>query len=242
MLKCNMTQTSPDKKISIILPAHNEEANIESAVRDIFDYVKGKGWEFEVIIVDDGSNDRTSEIVKALCETRDNLRLIVQERNYGYGRAIMVGFDAAKFDLLFFTDSDRQFNIESLGDMIDKVEDADIIVGYRMNRQDPPMRLFLSWGFNVLARFLFDINVRDIDCAFKIFHKRIFDKIKVQSTRFFFNTEVLAKARYLGYSIVEVGVPHFPRQAGSSSVSMRYIPITIHELIRIHNSIKKLKK
>ncbi|MGC2423998.1 MAG: glycosyltransferase family 2 protein [Nitrospirota bacterium] len=231
-----------DTKISIILPAYNEEANIESAVKDIFNYMDGKGWDFEVIVVDDGSKDLTSEIVNRLRIEYKELNLIAHERNLGYGKSIMDGFNAAKNDLLFFTDSDRQFKIESIGDMIELTGEADIVVGYRINRQDPLIRLLLSWGFNIIVRFLFDINVRDIDCAFKIFHKRIFDKVKVETTQFFFNTEVLAKAKYFGYSIKEVGVPHFPRQAGSSSVSPKYIPITVHELQRIRKSIKNLTK
>ncbi len=231
-----------DKKISIVLPAYNEESNIEAAIRDIFNYVDSKGWGVEVIVVDDGSKDRTSEIVDSLCIDYKELKLISHGRNIGYGRAIADGFNAAKYDLLFFTDSDRQFSIESIENMIGLAEESDIIVGYRMNRQDPLIRRLLSWGFNILARLIFDIKVRDIDCAFKIFNKSIFDRVKVESKRFFFNTEVLAKARYLGYSIKEVGIPHFPRRAGNSSVSLKYIPITVHELLRIRKSIKKIKK
>ena len=125
---------------------------------------------------------------------------------------------------------------------IAKTQVVDLVIGYRLKRKDPFLRKFLSWGYNTLASFLFDLNVKDIDCAFKLFRKDIFKKIKIESKSFFFNTEILAKARFLDFNIIEVGVPHFPRTAGKSTVSFKYIPLTIKELVRIWLSLQKLKR
>ncbi|MEE9193578.1 MAG: hypothetical protein V3U21_03490, partial [Thermodesulfobacteriota bacterium] len=118
---------------------------------------------------------------------------------------------------------------------------VEIIIGYRLKRKDPFIRRFLSWGYNSLVGYLFDLNVKDIDCAFKIFRKDIFSKIDIESSNFFINTEILSKARHFGFNVLEVGVPHFPRTAGKTTVTLRHIPLTLIELYRIYKRIKKLK-
>ena len=123
-----------------------------------------------------------------------------------------------------------------------KTDAVEIIIGYRIKRKDPFLRRFLSWGYNSLVGYLFDLNVKDIDCAFKIFRKDIFSKIEIESKNFFVNTEVLAKAMYFGFNVLEVGVPHFPRTAGKTTVTLKHIPLTLIELYRIFKSIKRLKK
>ena len=142
--------------------------------------------------------------------------------------------------------------IKSAHDQFDKAADlaestaktgvVDLVIGYRVRRKDNFLRKVFSWGYNTLANFLFDLNVKDIDCAFKLFRRDIFKKIEIESKSFFFNTEILAKARFFNYNIIEVGVPHFPRTAGKSTVRFIHIPLTIKELIRIRGSLQRLKK
>jgi len=121
------------------------------------------------------------------------------------------------------------------------VDEYDIVVGFRKNRQDSIKRKILSLGYNMLVSLIFDLNIRDIDCAFKIFRKSIFERIDINSNRFFVNTEILAKARKLGCSVKEVGVTHFPRLEGSSKVGFKDIHWTLKEMKRIYGYIKKLK-
>ena len=230
--------------ISIILPAFNEKANIRHAVFDILDYMNRLEIAFEIIVVDDGSCDGMFDVVKAVSDANERVKCVRHPKNEGYGRAIRDGIRASNFDLVFFTDSDRQFDIKGLDIMLPLMYTGavDVIVGYRLDRKDPRIRKFLSWGFNTLAGFLFDLNVKDIDCAFKLFRKDIFRKIEIESSNFFVNTEILAKARFLGLEILEVGVAHFPRAAGKSTVSFKYIPITLRELYRIRKELQKMKK
>lgn len=234
----------PKKGISIVLPAYNEEKNLQEAVKDALKFLQTVKDPWEIIIVNDGSVDRTGELAEKLSRSQPRVKVIQHNKNRGYGRSLSDGFAASTYDYVFFTDSDRQFDLNALKIMwpLAKTGVVDLIIGYRLNRQDPFIRKFLSRCYNLLADFLFGLDVRDIDCAFKIFNKKIFKKIKIESDNFFVNTEILAKARHFKFNILEVGVPHFPRKAGESSVSFKYIPLTIKELVRIKMSLNKLKK
>jgi len=228
--------------ISIILPALNEEGNIEAAIQDIQSYFHSREEKYELIVIDDGSTDSTGEIAERLAKENGSVRVIHHSINKGYGSALKEGFESSKYKYVFFTDSDRQFDIKGLDILLPliKTDAVEIIIGYRLKRKDPFIRRFLSWGYNSLVGYLFDLNVKDIDCAFKIFRKDIFSKIKIESKDFFVNTEILAKARYYGFNVLEVGVPHFPRTAGKTTVTLKHIPMTLIELYRINKSIKKL--
>ncbi len=228
--------------ISIILPALNEEENIGAAIQDIQSYFLSRKEMYEIIVINDGSTDSTGEIAEGLAKENGSIRVVHHPTNKGYGSALKRGFDISKYKYVFFTDSDRQFDVKGLDILLPliKTDAVEIIIGYRLKRKDPFARRFLSWGYNSLVGYLFDLNVKDIDCAFKIFRKDIFSKIKIESKNFFVNTEILAKARYYGFNVLEVGVPHFPRTAGKTTVSLKHIPMTLIELYRINKSIKKL--
>jgi glycosyltransferase involved in cell wall biosynthesis len=230
--------------ISIILPAYNEEANLRAALNDALSYLKTLKDPWEIIVVDDGSSDDTGKIAADFAKHHRRIKIISHQRNMGYGRSLSDGFLASNYNFVFFTDSDRQFDLKALDIMwpVAKTGVIDLVIGYRLNRKDPWIRRFLSRCYNILADILFDLDVKDIDCAFKIFKKEIFEKIKIESDNFFVNTEILAKARYFRYKILEVGVTHFPRKAGKSTVSFKYVPLTIRELIRIKKNLRNLKK
>ena len=177
-----------------------------------------------------------------MAKENGSVRVVHHPTNKGYGSALKRGFDISRYKYVFFTDSDRQFDVKGLDILLPliKTDAVEIIIGYRLKRKDPFIRRFLSWGYNSLVGYLFDLNVKDIDCAFKIFRRDIFSKIKIESRNFFVNTEILAKARHYGFNILEVGVPHFPRTAGKTTVTLKQIPMTLIELYRINKSIKKL--
>lgn len=230
--------------ISIILPALNEEENIEAAIHDIITYFDSGEEKYEVIVINDGSTDSTGDIADRMTREDNSVRVVHHSVNKGYGSALKRGFDISRYKYVFFTDSDRQFDVKGLDILLPliKTDAVEIIIGYRLKRKDPFTRRFLSWGYNSLVGYLFDLNVKDIDCAFKIFRKDIFSKIEIESKNFFVNTEILAKARHFGFNILEVGVSHFPRTAGKTTVSLKHIPLTLIELYRISKEIKKLKK
>lgn len=231
-----------EKNISVVFPTYNEEENIEVCVRVAHCILKELVKDFEIIIVSDGSTDGTARVCKDLEKQLDRIRLIIKEKNDGYGYALRDGFKAAKFDLIFFSDSDRQFDIMNLKDLLTYIDDYDIVAGFRKNRQDSWKRKFLSWGYNKLCGVIFNLDVKDIDCAFKLFKKRVFDNIQIESRQFFVNTEILSKAKASGFKIREVGVTHFPRVDGISKVGFVHIPKTLGEMARIYKSIEAHKK
>ncbi|HXG95463.1 MAG TPA: glycosyltransferase family 2 protein [Blastocatellia bacterium] len=221
--------------ISAVLPAFNEEENIETATTRMCDVLRSLNLrDWEVIVVNDGSIDRTGEIAARLAaQDSEHIRVFHHNPNKGYAEALKTGFTNARHQLIFYTDSDNQFDVREIVNLLPLIEDADIVCGFRIYRFDPLTRLVLSWGFNLLVRIIFRIKVRDIDCAFKLFRREVFDKVTIESKKFFVDAEVLAKAKYFGFKMVEIGVRHYPRPAGRSTVRPSHIPSTLRELARI---------
>ena len=227
--------------LSIVLPAFNEEENIETAIRRCFSVLqKLPVPSHEVVVVNDGSHDRTSAICHNLQTTWPQLEVIDFERNRGYGAALSAGFLHAKYRFVFYTDSDNQFDVSELRFLLPMMEDYDLVVGSRVYRYDPFIRLFLSWGYNMLVRFIFGVRVHDIDCAFKLFRRSMFDFMPIEATDFFVDTEIVVKAHRQGYRLNEVGVRHYPRMAGRTSVRPSDIPRTLRTLLRIWRSAHKV--
>lgn len=230
--------------LSIILPAFNEAYNIVPATRDILEYCRRAGLDHEVIIVNDGSRDATGPLADEVAAESPFVRVIHHAFNEGYGRALRNGFSAAKHDLLFFTDSDRQFQIEDLDKLLALMDesDADIVIGYRLDRQDPIHRKATSQVFNTLVRLLLGIPVKDVNCAFKLFRKSVFERIEVESTDFAVNSEILAKARLFGFKVAEVGVTHLPRRAGRSTVRPAHVLSSFRGLLRVRRALAELRR
>ena len=230
--------------ISITLPAYNEAENIEALSEEIMGYFEAKKIPYEIIIVDDGSADATGKIADVLAAKHKTISVIHHSPNQGYGRSLLDGFKASRYEYLFFTDADRQFKISSLDEFIPHVREAnvDMVIGYRIDRQDPFMRKFLSGCFNLLIRIVFGLKVKDIDCAFKLFKKKAFEALNIKTTDFLFNAELLTKARIKNYSIREVGVRHHPRAGGTSTVSPKHIFLTLKCLFALYREVEKFKK
>ncbi len=217
--------------LSLVVPAHNEEAVIVQAVTEAKDALDFLGIRGEILVVDDGSHDQTAALVQNLCKQIPNLFLLRHDTNRGYGAALRTGFEAAKGDLVAFTDADCQFHLEDLHRLLPLTRENDMVTGWREDRKDPPLRLFLSKGFNYLVHALLGIKIRDVDCALKVFRKESLRKILPESRGFFANTEMLVRARQEGLSVAEVGVRHRPRAAGFSKVSLMAIPKVLSRLL-----------
>lgn len=204
-------------KLSLVLPAHNEEENIAAVVHDAEAVLPTIFSDYEVVVVNDGSKDRTGEIADQLAAANPHVRVIHHEVNRGYGDTITTGMNAANGDYIMFTDSDRQFDLRDLNRLAPYVPHYDIVAGYRIKRNDPAMRLLYARLFNIAVQLLFNVHVRDIDCAFKVFHADVLKGMNLQARYGLINAEILAKANVRGRTIVEVGVNHLPRTAGEQS-------------------------
>lgn len=218
------------RSVSVILPAYNEQECIEDAVRDCLDFLPRCFAKYEVVVVNDGSKDATGDIIRELELEFPGIVTGVQfEKNRGYGAAIMAGFRAGRGELLFYTDSDRQFDICELEAAVELLEEKKIeaLFGYRVYRYDSVLRCITSWIYNRLVRVLFAVKVRDVDCAFKLFERHVLDRMHVACTDFFIDTELVARTAKQGHRTIEMGVRHFPRTAGRTTVHPGHIPKTL---------------
>ncbi|HET8522770.1 MAG TPA: glycosyltransferase family 2 protein [Thermomicrobiales bacterium] len=203
--------------LSLVLPAHNEEANIEVVVRRALDVLPSYADDYEIIVVNDGSRDATPEIIDRLAQENPHVKPVHHPRNRGYGGALTSGFRASTGDYVMFMDADRQFDIADLGLLAPFVRKFDIVAGFRMERNDPLHRRVFAEIFNVTVRILFGVHLRDIDCAFKIFRGDLLRSIDLTAPGALINTEIQAKARRQGATIEQVGVHHYPRVAGEAT-------------------------
>ena len=203
--------------LSIVLPAYNEEsvigATLERVLNELATWVK----DFEVIVVNDGSTDRTGAILSAITEAEPRVRVVTHERNQGYGSALADGFAAATKELTFFMDSDGQFDIRELDRLLIFIDEYDAVIGSRLDRQDSWMRKLNAWGWKRLIGWVLGVHVRDVDCAFKLLHTEFLHEHPLETRGAMINAELLYKMERFGYTFREVGVHHLPRQGGRAT-------------------------
>ena len=206
-------------RLSYFFPAHNEEANLAGLVEEALAVLPGLAETFEIIAVNDGSRDRTREIADELTAAHPGIvRAVHHPTNLGYGAALRTGFRSARYELVAFTDGDRQFRVEDLGRLTARLaagDDPDVVAGYRIKRADPIIRTIYAKSYRLANRLFFGLKVTDVDCACKLFRREVLDGVRVESGGAFFSAELLIKLRARGATVVEVGVPHYPRTAGS---------------------------
>ncbi len=223
--KKNIAQVEFDTKkhgmasssLSIILPAYNEEMVIAETVRSVLDTFMRWGLDFEVIVVNDGSKDRTQAIIEEITAIDSHVILLNHTINEGYGAALISGFLASTKDMIFFMDSDGQFDIHELERFFPKLQEYDAVLGYRIDRQDTWIRKVNACGWKLLIEMAFDIHVRDIDCAFKLYPANFLLEQKLETRGAMINTEILYKFTRAGYTYTQVGVRHLPRSSGRAT-------------------------
>jgi glycosyltransferase involved in cell wall biosynthesis len=206
-------------RLSYFFPAHNEQENVRGLVEEALETLPALAETFEIIVVDDGSRDATGAIADELASARPEIvRAVHHPTNRGYGAALLSGFRAARHDLIAFTDGDRQFRVADLGLLTSRLagpDRPDAVVGYRIKRADPLIRTIYARAYRVANRVWFGLRIRDVDCAAKLFRREALEGIAIESGGAFFSAELLIKLSAAGRTVVEVGVPHHPRTAGS---------------------------
>lgn len=203
--------------LSLILPAYNEEDNIESVIREALRVLPEHTDDFEIIPVDDGSRDRTGQIIEAMSKADPRIRPVHHRANQGYGGAVKSGFTASTKDFVMLMDADRQFDIADLRRLAPFVGESDIVAGFRMERSDPMIRRINAEVFNLAVRILFGVHLRDLDCAFKVFRGDQIRSLDLTTSGALINAETQAKLRRQGATLQQVGVPHYPRVAGTAT-------------------------
>jgi glycosyltransferase involved in cell wall biosynthesis len=224
--------------ISVFFPCYNEQDNIEHTVEQAITVLKKLNVDFEAVIVDDGSSDATGQIADEISRRNSRIKVVHHTTNLGYGAALQSGFKAATKELVFYTDGDGQFDISELPPLLPLIEQYDIVSCFRLNRKDNLIRKLNGWAWTKLVCFLFNMKVRDIDCAFKLYKREIFDNIHMSSMGALISAEILARAIRKGYSITQIGVHHYPRTAGAQTgANLRVILRAFKELFKLHRQI-----
>jgi glycosyltransferase involved in cell wall biosynthesis len=229
--------------LSVVLPAWNEGDNIGDAIDGAVRALERLCRRYEVVVVDDGSTDDTAALVGAWSARNSSVRLVKHPRNLGYGAALRSGFRAARMDHVFFTDADLQFDLSELALLLPHTRRHDIVCGYRHARQDPWNRRLNAWAWGRLVDAVFDVNVRDVNCAFKVFRREVLNHCVIRSDGAFVNAELLARARARGYSMLQIPVSHFPRTLGvQTGAKPRVVARAFLELGMLYGELRFLEE
>jgi glycosyltransferase involved in cell wall biosynthesis len=224
--------------ITVFFPCYNEQDNVGRVAQSAVDVLEGIKADYEIIVVDDGSTDDTGRIADELAAANDRIRVVHHARNLGYGAALQSGFRAATKELVFYTDGDGQFDMREMPQLLPLIAQYDVVSCYRMNRQDNILRKMAGWLWTRMTGLIFSMNLRDVDCAFKLYKRAIFDHIKMESTGALIDTEILARIARKGYRITQKGVHHYPRTAGQpTGANPRVILRAFKELLRLRRRI-----
>jgi glycosyltransferase involved in cell wall biosynthesis len=231
--------TSPGAdSLSVFFPCYNEQDNVRRVHESAAKVLGHIGVDYEVILVDDGSTDQTPQIADAIADADPRVKVVHHPANLGYGAAIQSGIRAATKTLVFFTDGDGQFDLNELPPLLPLMKEYDIVSCFRLNRQDGRLRKFNAWGWTSLVCLLFRMKFKDINCAFKLYRRRIFDDMELRSNGALINAEILARATRRRYAITQVGVHHFPRTRGrQTGAHPRVIFRAFRELVKLRQQI-----
>lgn len=203
--------------ISVFFPAFNDEDSIARLVHEAFAVLPQLTDDYEVIVVNDGSSDGTAAVLDELAGRMPRLRVIHHPRNRGYGGALRSGFENAAKDLVFYTDGDGQYDVRELTALVPLMtEDVDVVNGYKIKRSDRRRRIVLGAIYKFLARNLFGLPIRDVDCDFRLMRREAIQSIKLNSTSGVVCTEMIYKLKAAGYRFTETPVHHYPRLHGQS--------------------------
>ncbi|MFO0691165.1 MAG: glycosyltransferase family 2 protein [Myxococcota bacterium] len=224
--------------LSLVFPAWNEAENLPALLESAIAIGTELGVGFEIVIVDDGSADASRAVIADWCRRDARVRAVHFEQNQGYGAALRAGLKTARGEFVFFSDADLQFDLAEIRRLLDHTDAYEIVAGYRAPRRDPWLRRVIARAWGMLVRGLFDLPVRDIDCAFKVFHRSVLEAIPIQSVGAFVNTEILVRARAAGFRIKQVPVSHRRRRSGrQSGAHPRVIARALFELVKLQATL-----
>ena len=203
--------------LTVVLPCFNEAPNIAQAIHEARWAAVWSSDRHQIVVVDDGSTDGTAEIATEVSRDLPHVRVVRHDRNRGYGAALQTGLRAARMPWVLLTDADLQFDLGQLERFVPLTENADLVLGWRFDRKDPLHRRVNAAAWNWLVRRAFDLDVRDVDCAFKLIRREVVDDVELTSSGAMISTELLIRAQANGARVRELGVEHRPRVAGEQS-------------------------
>jgi glycosyltransferase involved in cell wall biosynthesis len=234
-----MPRASADQlsSLSVFVPCLNEEKNIPGLMRSLEKVLPTLAKQFEIIFIDDGSTDHTGPLIDQLAQQDAHVRAIHHPHNRGYGASLRSGFAAANCDWVFFTDGDQQFSIEQLREFVPYTKQSPVIIGYRRHRAEGKRRTLNAWLYKQFINLLFQLGVRDIDCAFKLLRTKSIQNIPLQSSGAFLSAELLIRLKRSGEQFVQLPVDHRKRRHGQPTGSQ--LKVIVKALIEALNFWRK---
>ncbi len=226
--------------LSVFFPAFNDAPSLPGLIAKTFDVLEEHVQDWEVIVINDGSRDRTAQVLEDLRrEYGPRLHVITHASNRGYGAALRSGFQAARKEHVFYTDGDGQYDVGELPGLLARVSPTvGLVNGYKLERSDPRHRIWIGSLYNTFARWLFRIRIRDIDCDCRVIRRALLDNIGLTSTSGTICVELIRKLELSGCDIEEVGVHHYPRLHGRSQFfRVRSLLSTFVQLVRLYQRL-----
>lgn len=205
--------------ISFFCPAYHDEKNLPILIPEVHAFLSDVCSTFEIIIIEDGSPDRTDKVANELARRYSNIRVIHHLHNLGYGAALQTGFRESRLTWVMYTDGDRQYDVNELRPYLDRLSSHDVLSGYAREKALTWMRRFQSEVYNRLIRTIFSLKIRDVNCSMKIYHRSVLESFQIQSTSSFIDAEMLIKAKKNGFTIFQFPVTHYPRISGRAGGS-----------------------
>lgn len=229
--------------LSVFLPAHNEEGNIERVVKDLAAALPSVADDYEIIVVDDGSRDRTGEIADRLAAADGHVKVVHHPVNRGYGGAVISGVRAATLPYVLLCDGDGQFDPRDIALLAAKTPECDVVVGHRVVRADPLMRRINGKAWTTLMRLMFGIGISDIDCGFKLFKRDFLSGLELRAQGAMISTELMARMAARGARVGEVDVRHMPRLTGEQSgANLKVILRAFRELLPLYRELRSERR
>lgn len=231
------------ESVSVFFPAYNDAPSLPALIRNAFEILSGHVADFEVIVVNDGSYDRTGQVLEELAQVYGpRLRIITHSENRGYGGALRSGFAAATKELVFYTDGDGQYDVRELPKLLTLMRPGvGLVNGYKLERNDPQHRIWIGKTYNAFARFLFRIQIRDVDCDFRLIRRSLLDALKLTSTSGTICVELVRKLELSPYDVEEIGVHHYPRLYGRSQFfRIKSLLVTLYQLVQLYVTLMAL--
>jgi glycosyltransferase involved in cell wall biosynthesis len=222
--------------LSVFFPAYNDAPSLPDLIAKTFAALAAHVADYEVIVINDGSQDKTAEVLDQLrLRYAPYMRVVTHEQNRGYGGALRSGFSAAGKDWVFYTDGDGQYDPSELPRLLELVRpDTGLVNGYKVERRDPAHRVWIGSTYNFCARLLFRIRIRDIDCDYRLIRRDLLERIQLTSTSGTICVELVRKLELTGCGVVETGVRHYPRLHGRSQFfRVKSLLKTLLELLRL---------
>ena len=204
--------------LTAFFPAYNDAPSLPGLIEKAFAVLPRCAQEFEVVVINDGSRDGTAAVLRELqARFGPRLRVVEHAENRGYGGALRSGFQAAGYDLVFYTDGDGQYDVGELPLLLGKLaRDVGLVNGFKLSRNDPWHRVCIGWLYNRFARWLFRIRLHDIDCDFRLIRRELLERLDLTSTTGSICVELVRKIELTEWRVMEVGVHHYPRLHGRS--------------------------